>query len=159
MLKELVEGNRCQFLDHVENWQEAIQISCRPLIEDGVVEESYGDELIENVNKYGPYIVLVPGLAIPHAMEGAKGAKGTGVSFMKVEEPVHFDPKDPEKYAVIFFTLAATDSKAHLENMGRLFKVLSNEKLISDLMNVSSIEGLLLLHRKYSTELEGGAGN
>ena len=34
---------------------------------------------------------------------------------MKVNEPVQFDPEDPEKYAVIFFTLAATDSEAHLK--------------------------------------------
>lgn len=153
MLKELVQMNRCQFWDRMENWQEALRISCQPLIKDGIVDESYGDELIENVNKYGPYIVLAPGLAIPHAMEGAKGAKGTGIAFMKVKEPVHFDPDDPEKYAVVFFTLAATDSEAHLKNMGRLCKLLSHEKLLGELMEVASPADLILLQEKYGAEL------
>lgn len=154
MLKELVEENRCQFLDRVESWQEAIRISCRPLVESGIVDESYGDELIENVNMHGPYIVLMPGLAMPHTMEGSARAKGTGVAFMKVKEPVHFDPNDPEKDAVVFFTLAATDSEAHLENMRRLCKMLSNEELLAGLMNVSSAEELLRLHEKYCARLE-----
>lgn len=153
MLKELVEMNRCLFLDRIENWQAALRISCEPLIKDGIVEETYGEELIQNVNKYGPYIVLAPGLAIPHAMEGAKGVKGTGISFMKVKEPVRFDPEDPEKYAVVFFTLAATDSKTHLKNMRRLCQILSNEKLLGELMEVTSPEGLIRLQEKYSAEL------
>ncbi len=153
MLQELVQMDRYQFCDRMENWQEALRISCRPLIKDGIVDETYGEELIQNVNKYGPYIVLAPGVAIPHAMEGAKGAKGTGVSFMKVNEPVQFDPEDPEKYAVIFFTLAATDSEAHLKNMGRLCKILSNEELLGELINATSPEDLILLHNKYCVEL------
>lgn len=149
MLKELVEQNRCLFVDRVESWQAAIRISCRPLVESGIVEEAYADELIEHVNNHGPYIVLMPGLAIPHSMEGSCRAKGTGVSFLKLKEPVHFDPKDPEKDAVVFFTLAATDSDAHLENMRRLFTVLSNEELFADLLNASCEEDLLRIHEKY----------
>jgi ascorbate PTS system EIIA or EIIAB component len=158
MLKELVEGNRCQFLDRVESWQEAIRISCRPLVDNGIVDQSYGDELIENVNTHGPYIVLMPGLAMPHTMEGSERAKGTGISFMKLKEPVHFDPNDPEKDAVVFFTLAAADSEAHLNNMRCLCKMLSNEELLAELMTVSSTAELLQLHEKYCIEFESKAG-
>jgi PTS system ascorbate-specific IIA component len=154
MLRELVEAERCQFLERVENWQEAIRISCRPLVKSGIADQSYADELIENVNTHGPYIVLMPGLAMPHTMEGSTRAKGTGIAFMKVKEPVRFDPNDPQKDAVIFFTLAATDSKAHLKNMSRLCKMLSNEELIDELMNVSSAEDLLKLDEKYCERLE-----
>lgn len=152
MLKELVEQNRCIFLDRAESWQEAIRISCRPLIEGGIVDEAYADELIENVNAYGPYIVLMPGLAMPHSMEGSRRAKSTGVSFMKVKEPVHFDLNDPEKDAVVFFTLAAADSGAHLRNMQRLSVMLSNEALLAGLLNASCAGDLLQLHEKYCTQ-------
>lgn len=152
MLKELVEQNRCIFVNRVASWQEAIRISCRPLVESGVVDETYAEELIENVNTHGPYIVLMPGFAMPHTMRDSQRARRTGVSFMKVKEPVHFDPNDSEKDAVVFFTLAATDSEAHLKNMRRLFTILSNEELLAGLMNVTCAEDLLRLHEKYCTQ-------
>ncbi len=152
LLKELVEKNRCLFLDRAENWQEAIRLSCQPLVADGTVDETYADELIENVNKHGAYIVLIPGFAMPHSMEGSKRANGTGISFMKLKEPVHFEPGDPEKDASVFFTLAATDSDEHLKNMRRLFTVLSNEDLLVELSEVESTEDLLSLHKKYNDQ-------
>lgn len=152
MLKEFVERGCYIFVDRAENWQEAIRISCRPLVKSGIVDEAYADELIENVNTYGPYIVLLPGFAMPHSMEGSQRAKGTGISFMKVKEPVHFDPDDSEKDAVVFFTLAATDSEEHLKNMRRLFTMLSNEDLLEDLLEVTCADDLLSLHEKYYTQ-------
>ncbi len=159
MLKKLVEQNRCIFIERADNWQEAIRISCRPLVESGIVDEAYADELIENVDKHGPYIVLVPGFAMPHSMEGSSRARGTGVSFMKVKEPVSFDPGNPEKDAVVFFTLAATDSAEHLKNMQCLFTVISNEELFADLMNASSTDDLLHIHDKYALQTDQEAND
>jgi PTS system ascorbate-specific IIA component len=149
MLKELVEQGFCSFIDHAQSWQDAIRISCRPLIEKGIVEESYADELIDNVNEYGPYIVLMPGFAMPHTMQGAKGAKGTGMSFLKVKEPVVFDPSDRDKDAVVFFTLAATDSDAHIENIRRLCNLISDENFFSALLNATCPQDLLAIDEKY----------
>lgn len=152
MFKELVEQNRCIFADRVQNWQEAIRLSCRPLIEQGIVYESYSEELIENVNKHGPYIVLMPGLAMPHTMAGSQGVKCQGISFLKVKEPVSFDPDDPDKDASVFFTLAVKDSSSHLKTMRRLFKILSNEDLFEELLNVSCTDDLLMLNDKYNLQ-------
>ena len=153
MLKEFVEKDCCLFIDKAENWQEAIRISCQPLVKNKIADEAYADELIENVNNHGPYIVLIPGVAMPHSVEGSGHVKKTAISFMKVEEPVHFDPDDPEKDAVLFFTLAAADSEEHLKNMGRLCTMLSNEDLLEDLFEVTCADDLLQLHEKYHDQL------
>lgn len=47
------------------------------------------EEIISCVSKHGPYIVLVPGLAMPHS-ENAEGAIETAIGFMKTEKMVHF---------------------------------------------------------------------
>lgn len=70
-------------------------------VKDNTVENEYVEAVIECVNKYGPYIVIVPGIAMPHSTEGAVGCNGTAISFMKVEEEVDFDPEDPDKKAKI----------------------------------------------------------
>ena len=109
MLRDFVEKKHYLFIDRADTWQEAIRLCCKPIEADGTVDGTYAEQIIECVNKYGPYIVLLPDIAMPHSQEDATGVKETTISFMKVEEPVHFDPNDPEKDVRLFFTLASCD--------------------------------------------------
>lgn len=151
LLRELVEANHVLFLDSADSWEESIRLSCQPLVADGTVADDYAEEIIECVKKHGPYIVLIPGFAMPHSMQGSQRAARTGLSFMKLKTPVSFEPGDPEKNASVFFTLAAVDENAHLENMQKLFQTLSNEALCAELLTVSSPADLLRLDVKYSS--------
>ncbi len=150
ILRELVEANHVLFLDGVDTWEDSIRASCRTLVADGTVTEGYADEIIACVNTHGPYIVLIPGFAMPHAMRNSPEASRTGLGFMKLKTPVSFEPGDPDKDASVFFTLAAVDESAHMENMQKLFQMLSNEDLCAELLNVSSPADLLRLDKKYS---------
>ena len=71
---------------------------------------------------------------------------------MKTEEPVHFDPADPEKDARLFFMLASNDSDAHLNNMMQLADMLSNDDLVADLLNAKNDDDLLAIAEKYNEE-------
>lgn len=150
LLKEIVEKNHYVFIDRADNWQEAIRLGCRPLEQSGVVNAGYADEIIACVEKHGPYIVLMPHFALPHSMENSTSANGTAIGFMKVAQPVQFDPEDRDKDATVFFTLASVDSDQHLLNMRQLFKMLTNQDLCGDLLQVSCPEDLLALAEKYS---------
>ena len=68
---------------------------------------------------------------------------------MKLEEPVSFDPEDPEKDAVLFFTLASCNPEQHLENMAKLSEVLGSEDVLNELMNAKTEEDLLEIQKKY----------
>jgi len=152
MLKEFVEKGHCLFVDKVDSWQEAIRLSCKTLEEDNTVDKTYAEEIIRCVEKYGPYIVLLPNVAMPHSQEGAQGVNKTAIGFMKVEEAVSFDPEDSEKDAKLFFTLASCDSDQHLANMIKLSEMLLNEELLQGLLEAKSKEDLLMLHEKYLEE-------
>jgi PTS system ascorbate-specific IIA component len=154
LLRELVEQGHCLFIDRADSWQEAVRMSCRPLVEDGTVDADYSEQIIACVERYGPYIVLVPGFAVPHSQEGAKGANRTALSLMKLAEPVSFAAGDPEKDASVFFAVSATDSAAHLKNMSRLFQVLSNDALCAELLKVRSEAELLALDANYLSSEE-----
>ncbi|MDR2938799.1 MAG: PTS sugar transporter subunit IIA [Clostridiales bacterium] len=148
MLRELVEKKRTLFIDKANSWEDAIHQSCKTLLYSGVIGENYADEIIRCINEYGPYIVIMPGIAIPHSQENATG--GTGIGFMKVGQRVIFDECDPDKYANLFFTLATTDPEAHLKNMRTLSNILTNEALIEDLHKARSDDDLLLIAKKYN---------
>jgi len=145
MLSEFVEKKHYIFIEEADSWQEAIRIACRPLEEDGTVDKVYADQIIECVTKYGPYIIIMPGIAMPHSQEGAVGVNKTAVSFMKVDKPVSFDKDDPEKDARLFFTLASCNHEEHLENMQKLSEMLMNEELVEKLLKVTSLEELMEL--------------
>ena len=54
------------------------------MVADGTVEADYADEIIACIEKYGPYIIIAPDIAMPHSQENAKGVHKTAISFMKV---------------------------------------------------------------------------
>ncbi|GMO41404.1 MAG: PTS sugar transporter subunit IIA [Treponemataceae bacterium] len=150
LLKEIVEQKLCYFAGEASSWQESIKLSCKALEDAKIVGEKYADEIIKCVTENGPYIVLMPGIALPHSMENSPNAFGTAIAFTKLAKPVSFDDADPEKTASVFFTLAATDDELHLKNMRKLFKMLTNEELAADLQNVRSEADVLALDAKYS---------
>lgn len=102
MLKEFVEKKHYKFAESAKDWRDAIRMSCEVLEADGTVEGNYKEDIIKCVEKYGPYIVIMPGLAMPHSQEFAEGVHKTEIAFMKLEQPVSFDPDDPDKDAVLF---------------------------------------------------------
>ena len=151
LLREMVENKHCNFIDGAASWEEAVRLACGPLEADGTVDPTYASQIVECVKKYGPYIVLLPGIAMPHAGQG-EGVNGTAVSFMKSARPIPFAPGDSEKDAMLFFTLASTDAEVHLRNMQKLSALLMNEEFRAELFDATCPEDLLRLDEKYSTE-------
>ncbi len=149
MLRELVEKNHTLFADTAESWQDAIRLSCLPFVKDGTVEDGYAEDIIRCVQKYGPYIVLLPGVAMPHSQEGGPLVHRTGISFMRLKEKVFFDGDGTEQWADLFFTIAAVDPAEHLENIKGLMEILQNEDLLQELRSASCDADLIALSDKY----------
>ena len=149
MLKEIIEKGHYSFNSGYDSWQDAITASYQPLLKDGTVNDEYVKQVIACVEKYGPYIVLVPGIAMPHSTEGASGCFGTAISFMRVENEVDFDPEDEEKKATLFFSLASLDHEQHLANIQSLMEVLMNEECVEELKKATCKEDLEKIADKY----------
>lgn len=151
MLKEIVENGYYSFHTAFDNWEDAVKASYQPLLDKTVVEPCYVDAVVECIHKYGPYIVIVPGIAMPHSTEGALGCNGTAVSFMKVENEVDFDPKDEDKKARLFFSLAATDHEKHLANIQGLMDTLMNDDIVAALNKATCLEDLKAIAEKFES--------
>lgn len=141
MLQELIDKKRYSFHEGFDTWEEAIQASCKPLIEDGAIESAYVDAIIANVKKYGPYIVIAPNICIPHAQEGIVGVNETAMCFMRTKNPVHFSD-DPEQDARLFFVLASTDNNVHLENLSNMVGLVEDEAIVDKLLEAECKEDL-----------------
>lgn len=150
MINEIIDKELYSFYDEIDSWEDAIYKSCDSLIAKDIVDLSYPKKIIETVGKYGPYIVLVPGVAMPHCQENAEGVKDTAVSFMKVEKPVVFDVDDRDKDARIFFTIASENPDEHLANISQLSEILCNEEIVEDLLMVKDVDDLREVQKKYN---------
>lgn len=90
-------------------WQEAVERSIEPLIESGAVTREYYDAVIESTEENGPYYILMPGMAMPHARPEA-GVKRDSFSLVTLQEPVTFSDGKEVK---VLLALAATSSAIH----------------------------------------------
>lgn len=149
MLRDFVEKHHVLFAEEASDWEEAIRMSCRILEADGTLDPGYDQEIIDCVRKYGPYIVLMPQVAMPHSQEGSERVHKTTIGFMKLNKPVSFDPEDPEKDASLFFTLAACNSEEHMANMVKLSEMLMTDGLVDELLKAGTEEELLRLQEAY----------
>lgn len=128
------------------NWQEAVRESGRLLASKGIVEEEYIEAMIRTVKELGPYSVIAPGVAIPHARP-EEGARGTGFSLVVLKNGVNFgSPNDPV-YIVIAF--AAKDREGHLRALKQLADLLGNESLVDELRRAGDINSVKRIIAKY----------
>lgn len=149
LLTQMLDAGHVNFRERCTGWQDAIRAGCEPLVATGTVDAGYADEIIACIEKYGPYIVIAPDIAMPHSQENAKGVHKTAISFMKVNEAVAFDADDREKDARLFFTLASQNHEQHLENMSMLATILDNEALIAGLLAAQDTSDLRAIAAKY----------
>ena len=113
MLKEMLK-EKIQIIEDAENWEEAIKISAKPLLDNNNIEYRYVDSIINNIYKYGAYIVLVDGAAMAHSRP-EDGVIKMGMSFLKIKNGIDFYKTENKVY--LFFTLAAEDSSSHQDAM------------------------------------------
>ena len=144
-LKDLVKKELIQQLDKVNDWQTAVRIASKPLLEQGYIEESYVEAIISSVNEIGPYIVLAPKVAVPHASPDA-GVHRLGISLLQLKEPVNFGSEDDEdKNVQLIFVLATIDSTAHLKALQQLALILDDDDIIESLIKAETPEEILVL--------------
>ena len=154
ILQKIVERGHYKFVDRVDSWQEAVKLSCESLAATGYVSDNYYQQIVDCIEKYGPYVVFEHYVAMPHSQEGAEGANQTAVGFMRVKEDVDFgkDEDGEDKIARLFFTLAAKDPNEHLDNMQQLMQIFTNEPLLDALMEANTPEDILKAEADYPPE-------
>ena len=124
MLKEsLIENNSIKLNQSAADWKAAIKIGTDLLERAGTIEPRYYDTIISNIEKMGPYIILAPGLAMPHARP-EEGVIETSFALVTLKEPVVFEGED-EPVSVLI-TLAGSDSDKHMEGLMEITQTLDD---------------------------------
>ena len=123
MLKEFLKNNII-LTDEFDSWELAIKQASEPLLEKNIIKESYVEAMINSVYKNGPYMIIMPHIALAHAIP-EDGVNENGISFLKLKIPVIF----PQENDVdIIIVLAAKEDEGHLELMAELADLLVDDE-------------------------------
>jgi len=144
-LIEFTKNNVALKVD-VENWEDAVRKSVSMLEKNNHVDSSYVEYIIQNINEYGPYILIHPGLAIPHSRP-ENGVNNIGFSLLTLNTPVHFSENDDSVKVLISFS--AVDNTNHLEIIKMIVDIVEHG-LIEKLPYVNTIHELNKLMEEVS---------
>lgn len=146
MLENFLNKSTINILENVKDWQDSINIVSKPLIENKIIEKRYVDAIFKTHEDLGPYYVLAPGIAMPHARP-EQGSNGMGLSLLIVKNGVSFNSLENDPVYIIVM-LAAKDSDSHIELISSLSDLLDNEQDINILKN-GSLEEIIKVIEKY----------
>lgn len=131
MLSDFLAEELVQLGVEATDWEDAVIKATRPLVDEGKITEGYVEDIILGVKDLGPYIVVAPHVALPHARPES-GALEPAVGVVTLSEPISFGSasNDPVRY---LFPLSATDNDGHLGALQSLVEILSDDDFFAQL--------------------------
>jgi mannitol operon transcriptional antiterminator len=149
-LRDLVRPNIVAIDVEVKDWQEAIRAAGTLMFADGAVEERFSDAMIRVANEFGPYIVVAPGIALPHARP-EDGVIKASIAVLRLKNTVNFGNVDNDPVYLVV-ALAAIDHKQHIQGLAEMASVLGDEENIKKIKACETKEDLLKIFWSKSSE-------
>jgi transcriptional antiterminator/mannitol/fructose-specific phosphotransferase system IIA component len=139
VLADLLTDDKIQLVNEVPDWEEAIRLAAQPLLDQQSIQPSYIDSMINSIKREGPYVVLTPKVAIPHARP-EEGVDALGMSLLVLKDSVLFPEEKPVNLIIV---LAAIDSETHLKALAQLTELLSSPENIEQLIAATNKQEVL----------------
>lgn len=130
--------------------QEVIEYSGNLLVKAGKANREYVEGMVEAYHTLGAYIVMAPGLAMPHARPGGN-VKEPCISFVTLRKGVDFGHPTNDPVRVVF-ALGGVSDDGHIDILRNLSSLLSADHIIEKLSAVSTYGELVELIEKEAKE-------
>lgn len=136
----ILEISKIRIREMAADWEEAIRKAGLVLLGAGSITPGYIDKMIQSVKDLGPYIVIMPGLALAHSAPCEAVIK-SDVALITLDSSVNFGSvNDPVR---VVLCLGCTDSTSHLDKLSDLAKVLMLETIVPRIADANSAEEVI----------------
>lgn len=137
----ILTSNKIKANMNLLTWREVARECGKILLDLGKISEDFIEEMISTVEEYGPYVIILPGIALFHARPSS-GVNETSLSLVTLKNEVIFDDFNNESIKCAF-ALAAIDSESHINLLSKLTVLLQNEKFLDLIKNNGSKEEMI----------------
>lgn len=138
MLNQWIHDGTIRVEERVADWQQALALCAEPLLAAGTIDEAYVPAIVAQHQQLGPYYVLAPGLAMPHARP-EDGARGLGLSLLKLRHGVAFGSEEHDPVDLLIM-LAAPDKHSHIAMISSLAELFSSDEDLQQLHAAATVE-------------------
>jgi len=143
VLENILTEKAIRIKAQVTDWQEAVRMGGELLVNSGFAKPSYIDAMVETVKQLGPYSVIAPGIAMPHARPEA-GVLKPGLSLVTLETPVEFGNKENDPVDIVV-SFCATDNTSHIQMLAELAQLLGSEEAVTTIRNAKEVSEVIQL--------------
>lgn len=114
-----------------KNWEEAVAQAGALLEKTDVIEPAYTKAMVDMVKELGPYIVIMPGVALAHARPNGH-VRQNGIAVVTYSEGIPFGNEANDPVYIVFAVAACTDEE-HLELFQTLAEFIAQEENVERL--------------------------
>lgn len=139
MLEDIILDAEC------ENWEEAIRIAGKIMVENKICDVTYIENIIERVNEFGPYMVMSNKVALPHSKNSGNVFKSKMV-LINFKNDILFPEETPVK---TMLTFTSQDENEHLDALSNFLDLVNNYKFLEKLENNRSKKKVVDIIKKY----------
>lgn len=121
-----LSNNEIHIIDGPLTWQEAIQLSFKPMLDLKIVNQTYVDDCINQFNDVENYSYFGENMAVPHS-DKTNSATEDKIAILISKQGITF-PK--QKNIHIVAPLVIVDTTKHIKAINQLAKISENQSLI-----------------------------
>ena len=110
------------------DWEAAVRYGGDMFVAAGNTSSRYTEAMVDTVKSIGSYIVIAPGLALPHARPEF-GVKKLGLGFVHLKQPVPFGNAEYDPVDLLIF-LCALDQNSHISALAELMQLIEDESFM-----------------------------
>ncbi len=142
MLKQLLPpGQVALDAEGMDTPEEVLRYAAQMMVNAGKAAQEYVEQVVAAYTEMGPYFVVAPGIALPHIRPSGTVFE-SGVCFVRLKAPVRFGHSSNDPVRLVFL-LAGTQSGSHLQMIGALGSVLSDESHMKRLYEAKTYRELV----------------
>ncbi len=123
-----------------DSWKDAVLYAGRLLEEAGYITGQYTQDMVSLIESLGPYIVVMPGVALAHARPEGHVMKNS-IAIVTLKDGLNFghEMNDPVR---VIFAIAAVNDDEHLKLFQSVADYLIDENNLNRVLHANNINDL-----------------
>jgi len=154
-VERLIDSNTIAIGMEATSWEEAVRNGGALMTGAGLAEPRYIDAIVENHKTIGPYFVIAPGIAMPHA-KPENGVLKTGYALVTLKQPVEFGDDENDPVNLLIFAGAINREEHNTEVVPEIAELCDSDEYIEELRGCSSRDEAVSVLQRFQKAVESG---